>query len=77
LSRQAEGSGIGLSLVKKLVEALGGSISLKSKVGSGSTFTIRIPNKKALEKESNKQMINLIDNNIVEAVDIEFADIYL
>ncbi len=35
LSRQAEGTGIGLSLVKRFVESLGGSISVKSKVGVG------------------------------------------
>lgn len=36
------GTGIGLSTVKKLVEGLGGSIQVKSKVGEGSTFKFSI-----------------------------------
>ena len=37
------GSGIGLSLVKQYAEMHGGSISVKSEVGKGTTFTVRIP----------------------------------
>ncbi len=38
-----KGSGLGLSIVRTLVNAHGGSIALESKVGEGSTFTVRIP----------------------------------
>ena len=37
------GSGVGLALVKQIVSALNGSISLVSKLGEGSVFTVRIP----------------------------------
>ncbi len=37
------GTGLGLSIVKRLVEAHAGSISVKSQVGSGTTFTVKIP----------------------------------
>jgi signal transduction histidine kinase len=37
-----EGTGIGLATVKSLVSKLGGSISLKSELGKGSTFTFTI-----------------------------------
>lgn len=37
------GTGIGLNLVKTLVELHGGSISVESKIGEGSTFTVRLP----------------------------------
>ncbi len=43
-SRQFEGSGIGLTITKKTVELLNGSINVESTVGEGSTFTIRFPN---------------------------------
>ncbi len=37
------GTGLGLAVVKKCVELHGGSIKLESKVGVGTTFTVRIP----------------------------------
>jgi len=77
LSRQAEGSGIGLSLVKKFVEALGGSISVKSKIGEGSTFTILLPNETMIEEQNEKLMGDLMDNRLVQTTNIEFSDIYL
>jgi signal transduction histidine kinase len=42
-SRSKPGLGLGLSLVKAIVEAHGGAVSVDSTVGAGSTFTIRIP----------------------------------
>ena len=43
-----EGSGIGLSLVQRLVELHHGHITLESKVGEGSTFSIYIPQDKSM-----------------------------
>jgi two-component system phosphate regulon sensor histidine kinase PhoR len=43
LSRSIEGSGLGLSIVKHVVQAHHGRISLKSVVGQGSIFTISLP----------------------------------
>jgi PAS domain S-box-containing protein len=42
-ARSNEGSGIGLALVKELVDLHGGSISADSAEGAGTTFTIRLP----------------------------------
>jgi signal transduction histidine kinase len=43
LRRETQGTGIGLSLVKAIAEAHGGSVQLQSEAGKGSTFTLRIP----------------------------------
>lgn len=38
-----EGTGLGLALVKQHIEALGGVVAVESTVGSGATFTIKLP----------------------------------
>ena len=43
LSRQYAGTGLGLTLVLRLVEMHGGSVTVESEIGKGSCFTIRIP----------------------------------
>jgi signal transduction histidine kinase len=42
-ARDGEGSGLGLALVKELVEAMGGYVAAESTPGAGSCFTIRLP----------------------------------
>ena len=41
--RRGEGSGIGLAIVRTLVDHLGGHIKVKSQLGKGTTFTVTIP----------------------------------
>ena len=47
-SRATRGLGLGLSLVRAYVEAQGGTVSVESRPGTGSTFTIRLPNLSSL-----------------------------
>ncbi len=42
-TRSVEGSGLGLSIVKRIVELHGGQIAVESAVGKGTTFRVRLP----------------------------------
>ncbi len=44
-TEQSDGSGIGLYIVKNAIEKLGGTISVHSEVGVGTTFSIILPNR--------------------------------
>ena len=43
LRRETQGVGIGLSIVKHIIEAHGGKVGVRSRVGEGSRFTIELP----------------------------------
>lgn len=72
LSRNREGSGIGLSLVKELVVLHDGNIELNSILGKGSEFRIKLPVRFVQENEIN--ICKTEDQ--VDRIKIEFSDIY-
>jgi PAS domain S-box-containing protein len=75
-TRNTEGSGIGLSLVKSLVELHKGTITLKSIEGLGSEFIIELPISETTQccvENSNENF----QSNMIEKINIEFSDIYV
>jgi len=72
LSRNNEGSGIGLSLVKSLISMNSGTINVKSEYGVGSEFIINSPVKLVEEKGLKEPFIY---RDKVEIANIEFSDI--
>ncbi|WP_413172275.1 PAS domain-containing protein [Anabaena azotica] len=54
LSREYEGTGLGLALVKQIVELHEGTVSVSSEVGKGSCFTVRIPYRSSNENLTTK-----------------------
>ncbi|NLO40875.1 MAG: PAS domain-containing protein [Ruminiclostridium sp.] len=77
LSRQAEGSGIGLYLVKMFVEKMGGQISVTSIPYEGTTFLIRLPELPAEPSIKNNEYGEIDNKKIISMMNIEFSDIYL
>lgn len=74
LTRNREGSGIGLSLVKTLTEMHGGNIKVNSKLEEGSEFIIELP--VTLVEENEEVSITQYNDSKVDKVLIEFSDIY-
>lgn len=77
-NRCAEGSGIGLYLVKVLVSIMDGEINVESKVGIGSTFSLILP---AIDTDLNMPIMDtkameVVKEQFIAAADIEFSDIY-
>jgi len=70
-----EGNGLGLSLVKSLVEMHGGKVSAKSKMGIGSEFNIKLPIR-LIESEISYKNKDYNLNDPVEKLKIEFSDIH-
>ena len=68
-----KGSGIGLSLVKSIVDMHNGEIKVESILGEKSTFTVVLPNK-MIETDSLGLINSYSDDNIFS---IEFSDIYM
>jgi PAS domain S-box-containing protein len=48
LNRKSEGTGLGLPLTKRLVELHGASLTLRSKLGEGTTMTVRFPRERVI-----------------------------
>ena len=73
LSRQCEGMGIGLYLVKSFAEIHGGKISVISNEGNGSEFSVVLP---AGLVNDEDYVDKVFSETNLERIEIEFSDIY-
>ena len=77
LNRKKEGSGIGLALVKSLVELHNGQVYLEKGIEKGSEFVVKLPNVRIENKEENDNKIIDVENKpLVQKIHREFSDIY-
>jgi signal transduction histidine kinase len=75
-TRNNEGSGIGLCIVKSLVELHNGRIFVISEEGAGSEFVIELPDKTVESKGQSTSKIAADENSRIHKINIEFSDIY-
>lgn len=71
-----QGTGLGMSIVKKLVDKMGGTIDIESKVSEGSTFTVILPFKIAASpvgktEEAKEDVVSIKGMNVLVVEDNE------
>ncbi|NFB58265.1 PAS domain-containing sensor histidine kinase [Clostridium botulinum] len=72
LKKNKEGTGIGLHLVKSFVEMHNGTVTIKSELGQGTEFIIKLP---AVVCEEQIKSKNIIYEANIERINMEFSDI--
>jgi CheY-like chemotaxis protein len=74
-TRKFGGTGLGLAITKNLTALQGGYINIKSKVGSGTTFTVEIPfevgNADAIEKQDKTEKDLILDLSEIKILLVE------
>ncbi|MCL2046469.1 MAG: response regulator [Oscillospiraceae bacterium] len=71
-TRKYGGTGLGLTIAKRIIELMGGDISVKSQLGEGSTFTFTIKAEKP--SDDNKAAFQPKDNLEIENIRILIVD---
>jgi PAS domain S-box-containing protein len=74
MSKQNEGCGIGLSLVKALVQLLGGTIEVKSRINRGSRFIVTLPICSALHRSTRTKFHS---RDLAKKAEVELSDLSL
>ena len=70
-----EGTGLGLSISKQIIELMNGTIDVDSKLGEGTTFTVKLPLQYVVRTQDDKNVTdNGKDNNIIKNDQVMVVD---
>ncbi len=72
-----EGIGIGLSIAKKLMEMMGGSISIESNKGEGTTFYLNFPIGKHIGNDISKTIETNLEDTYLDNTDLQYNILYV
>ena len=61
-NRKIQGTGLGLSITKKIVDLMGGSVTVESEYGKGSIFTVKLPQKSVNETQIGPAIVANLKN---------------
>ena len=69
-----QGTGLGMPIVKRLVDLMGGTISVESEIGKGTTLVITIPHRIAHVEDMERDEISIVDTKQFEGKRILLAE---
>jgi len=67
-TRQRDGSGLGLTISRKLARLMGGDLTVRSQLGRGSTFTLWLPSQETIESAADTATRAVSDGNAVRGL---------
>ena len=77
LNRQYEGTGLGLALVKQIVELHGGQVMVESEVGQGSCFTVALPYEISQSNKIFNAIASMSNSITSSSMEIDFDNVPL
>lgn len=71
---KSEGSGLGLAIVREIVERHGGRVSVESRVGEGTSFTVQLPISALYTQHQSGEALDALDDDAQEGADFTDYD---
>jgi len=70
-NRETTGTGLGMSITKRLIDLMGGTITVESELGKGSVFTVRLPQKQTGTEVCGSELTNTLKNFSFQSLNLK------